>query len=264
MDSKFVVNVPYANVYNNFQEEEVVSQALMGETVRVIEEVNNHAKIVLSDSYQGFLRKDYLLSTTLDGKPIVVIKEPVVNAYRDPSIRSKLIFSLPIGSVLLDNEFEEGDYRNVSDFAGRSFFVHKNAIFTARFPFTYKKTNCKEIVRTSLMFLNVPYLWGGKTSFGFDCSGFVQTVFKLNGYYLLRDAHMQASMDIFEKYNFGEREILPCDVLFFGKEKINHVGIYIGHRKFIHATTYNVPKVQISDFSKYWIDIINVIGRIKW
>jgi gamma-D-glutamyl-L-lysine dipeptidyl-peptidase len=105
---------------------------------------------------------------------------------------------------------------------------------------------------TALRYLNSPYLWGGKSPFGIDCSGFVQMVFKIAGYNLLRDAHQQVNqgraIQSFKEYERG-------DVAFFKSpdNKIVHCGILLGDDKIIHAS----GKVRIDQFSEEGITHID-------
>jgi cell wall-associated NlpC family hydrolase len=91
------------------------------------------------------------------------------------------------------------------------------------------------LVKTAYQYLNSPYLWGGKTPFGIDCSGFTQMVYKLNGYKLLRDASQQSTQG--EVLSFIE-ESEPGDLAFFDNEegKIIHVGIMLENNYIIHAS----------------------------
>lgn len=93
----------------------------------------------------------------------------------------------------------------------------------------------RNIIKTALPLLNTPYLWGGRTNWGIDCSGFVQTVFKLNGIDLPRDAYQQAEKG--QTLGFLE-EAQPGDLAFFDNEmgRITHVGILLGKGKIIHAS----------------------------
>lgn len=99
----------------------------------------------------------------------------------------------------------------------------------------YSGNKSKEsIIQTSLLFLNSPYLWGGKSPFGIDCSGFTQLVYKLHGQYLLRDASLQATQG--EALSFIE-ESEPGDLAFFDNDEggIIHVGIIMADNYIIHA-----------------------------
>ena len=84
------------------------------------------------------------------------------------------------------------------------------------------------------MYLNAPYLWGGKTPFGIDCSGFTQMVYRLNGFKLMRDAYEQATQG--NALSFIE-ESSPGDLAFFDNKEgnITHVGIIMENNHIIHA-----------------------------
>jgi len=99
------------------------------------------------------------------------------------------------------------------------------------------------IVEIAMMYLNAPYLWGGKTPFGIDCSGLTQMVYKLNGIKIPRDAHQQAELG--ETLSFVE-EAEPGDLAFFdnAEGRIVHVGIVMDGNKIIHAS----GKVRVDGF----------------
>jgi cell wall-associated NlpC family hydrolase len=96
-------------------------------------------------------------------------------------------------------------------------------------------TDRNALISTALFFLNTPYLWGGRSFFGIDCSGFVQNVFKLNGVSLKRDACQQAEGG--EIVDFLS-EVKAGDVAFFDNTegKITHVGIMLNATEIIHAS----------------------------
>lgn len=93
----------------------------------------------------------------------------------------------------------------------------------------------EDIVRSGERFLGLPYLWGGMSGYGMDCSGFSYTMCKANGYTIPRDAHDQVKDGVEVPINTIE----PGDLLFFayeeGKGKIHHVGIYYGDGKLLHS-----------------------------
>jgi cell wall-associated NlpC family hydrolase len=93
----------------------------------------------------------------------------------------------------------------------------------------------ENIINDALFFLNVSYLWGGRNFFGLDCSGFVQTVFKLNGISLNRDAWQQAEQGATVDFL---QEVRPGDVAFFdnAEGRITHVGIMLSQTEIIHAS----------------------------
>ena len=95
-----------------------------------------------------------------------------------------------------------------------------------------KKKN--QLIETALLYLNTHYIWGGKTPFGIDCSGFTQMVYRLNGYKLLRDASQQATQG--DALSFIE-ESSPGDLAFFDNNEgdIIHVGIIMENHYIIHA-----------------------------
>ena len=97
-----------------------------------------------------------------------------------------------------------------------------------------QKRDAEFVKLTAKKYLNAPYQWGGKNPFGIDCSGFVQMVFKINGYKLFRDSNQQAKQGKAVAFN----DIQPGDLVFFKdkEDKIVHVGIFIGEDKIIHAS----------------------------
>ncbi len=97
-----------------------------------------------------------------------------------------------------------------------------------------QKRDAEFVKLTAKKYLNAPYQWGGKSPFGIDCSGFVQMVFKINGYRLSRDTAQQVkqgkAVDI--------KDIQAGDLVFFKnkEDKIIHVGLFLGEDKIIHAS----------------------------
>lgn len=111
-----------------------------------------------------------------------------------------------------------------------------------------QKKRAEEIIATGLLFLNAPYLWGGKSPFGIDCSGFTQITYKLNGYILPRDAYQQVELG--HPLSFVE-EAEAGDLAFFDNEEGNivHVGILLNNTQILHAS----GSVRIDNFDHYGI-----------
>lgn len=98
------------------------------------------------------------------------------------------------------------------------------------------------IVNKAYQYLGVPYVWGGSTPSGFDCSGFIQYVYKSQGINLPRVSRAQAAAGSYVSIANAQ----PGDILYFGQSSVTHVGIYIGNNKMIHASRPGVP-IKIVD-----------------
>jgi hypothetical protein len=195
---------------------ELVSQVLYGEFFKVLEQRKTWSKIRLAyDTYEGWIdNKQYQEIThenysTLKSSDLKLSSD-LVEFVQDEHDK---LHTIPLGSTL--NGLELLNHKYDADF----------------------KTGIKpksQLVKTSFIYLNAPYLWGGKTPFGIDCSGFTQMVYKLNGYKLLRDASQQATQGT--ALSFIE-ESEAGDLAFFDNEegRITHVGIIMEDNYVIHA-----------------------------
>lgn len=202
---------------------EMVSQVIFGEHFIIIEKTKKWSKIRLSfDGYEGFI----------DNKQYEEITEDLFTKLEN----EKSIYS---GELIDFISTSENNLTTIPIGARLPFYSKQHfKINTTRFTFEGStvngKLNKKTIIETAYLFLNTPYLWGGKTPFGIDCSGFTQTVYKLCGYKLLRDAKQQATQG--EVLSFIE-ECEPGDLAFFDNEEgnITHVGIIMNDYNIIHA-----------------------------
>lgn len=131
---------------------------------------------------------------------------------------------------------------------------------------TNQKKPAQDLIASAYLFLNAPYLWGGKSPFGIDCSGFTQLVYKLNGYKLPRDAYQQVELGT--ALSFVE-EAEAGDLAFFDNEegRIVHVGILLNNQEIIHASGYvRVDKLDhygiFNSVTKKYSHTLRVIKRI--
>ena len=195
---------------------ELVSQVLYGEWFKVIETRKNWSKIRLAfDKYEGWIdNKQYLQIEAEDYDTLnsenLKLSMDLVEFVQDENGQ---LYPIQLGATL------------------NSLHLLKHKFDGSLTEGVVGKHN---IVQTAFMYLNSPYLWGGKTPFGIDCSGFTQMVYKLNGYKLLRDASQQATQG--EALSFIE-ESEPGDLAFFDNSEgdIIHVGIIMKDNYIIHA-----------------------------
>jgi gamma-D-glutamyl-L-lysine dipeptidyl-peptidase len=116
----------------------------------------------------------------------------------------------------------------------------------------------------SRRFLGLPYTWGGTSSFGYDCSGFVQMLERRHGVKMPRDAQPQADWN--GVVPVGLKDLAPGDLLYFGgsPKRITHTGVYLGDGKFISATTHETPVVRTDDVNDpHWSKLLVAARRVK-
>lgn len=202
---------------------EMVSQLLFGEHFKILEIRKKWSKIrVAFDNYEGWVdNKQFEVIPEEDYSNIencnIVLAAEIIDFATD----EKQNFStIPIGSSF-------PFYNNQNLKINTTNYHYDGQIFDKKLP-------KESIVEIAFKFLNTPYLWGGKTPFGIDCSGLTQMVYKLCGYKLLRDASQQATQG--EVLSFIE-ESEPGDLAFFDNNEgiITHVGIIMNDNYIIHA-----------------------------
>jgi hypothetical protein len=192
----------------------MITQLLYGDHFEVIETKSNWVKIRIAfDGYEGWL----------DKKQAYEIDE---TTYHDLSVTG--LYSTDLLSLMTT---KNGQLIPVC--IGSSIDAAKvlNHHFDGATNDGFHK---EDLVDTAMLYLNSPYLWGGKSPFGIDCSGFVQMVYKIGGIKLYRDAYEQANQG--QPLSFIE-ESEPGDLAFFDNEegKIIHVGIMMKDNYIIHA-----------------------------
>jgi hypothetical protein len=216
---------------------EMVSQILFGEKVEILDKKNNWIKVRSDyDQYEGWA--DFKqFQVVSDGEFQTLNLNYFASESFNLAVEEDMPLTLPLGALLPNLE------------NGKIKFGNKEWDYLGEFQ-TGNFTK-KSIPELAFLYLNTPYLWGGKSVFGIDCSGFVQQVYKFCGFNLPRDAYQQAELG--EALSFVE-EAEPGDLAFFDNAdgKIIHVGIILEENKIIHAH----GKVRIDP-----IDITGIFNR---
>ncbi len=202
---------------------EMVSQVLFGEHFKVLELRKNWSKIrVAFDNYEGWI----------DNKQYEQISEETYSTLESSDLTQA-------GELIDFATDKNNQFSTVCMGSNLPFYDSKTLVLnTTKFQYDGAILNSKipknSIIDIAYKFLNTPYLWGGKTPFGIDCSGFTQMVYKLCGYKLLRDASQQATQG--DVLSFIE-ESEPGDLAFFDNYEgiITHVGIIMKDNYIIHA-----------------------------
>ncbi|MFT7590038.1 MAG: hypothetical protein ACI959_002260 [Limisphaerales bacterium] len=225
---------------------EMVSQLLFGEYWLSISEEEKWIMIRMTDGYEGWIdrKQATFLPKPLKHKDLGDLTE------RIKTIQESCSLDLVQSATSKDRHIPLLIGSSLPQYDGMSFnllgekFVYNGGATDAGQP----PSEPAQIVKISLKYLGAPYLWGGRSPFGIDCSGFVQVVYKIAGYQLPRDAWQQAGEGLVIEFVHAARE---GDLAFFDNEegRITHVGIVMADQKIIHAS----GKVRIDTLDHYGI-----------
>jgi gamma-D-glutamyl-L-lysine dipeptidyl-peptidase len=219
-----VVNVPAAPVRKKaMHQSEMINQLLFGEAVEILEKKGKRWLLIrsLHDGYKGWIANNLIEEVTAEqakAKPEYVTAN-LINTVKI----NKESMSIPLGSSL-------PYYLNGRGHIGNGEYIFKGPVKNIN-DITADADAVKKLTRP---WLNAPYLWGGRTILGVDCSGFVQVVFTMMGIQLPRDARLQAKKGKTVK---NLADAVTGNLAFFNdKEEIVHVGVLLSNEKIIHAS----------------------------
>jgi len=265
-----VVIKPVANMYSAASEDtDVVSQAICGTSVVVEEEEGEWVKVRTPDNYPGWMPLTSLHRygpgepTYASTGKVVQVASLFANVYREPDVtKHQPLLLLPFEArleVVAGAANDAGRWIQVRLPDKGSGWIQRGDIAPDPQPLSVSGA-----IKLAKRFLGFTYLWGGTSSFGFDCSGFTQMLVRRRGIVMPRDADLQAAWQGVAPVK--RNRLRAGDLLFFGgsPQKITHTGMYIGHGKFIHDTTHEHPGVQISRLKDpYWTKLLVACRRLK-
>lgn len=242
-----LINVSVANLRSEARHSaELVTQALLGTPVRILKESRGWYLVQTPDEY---------IAWTESGSTVLLDKEGIsewkntekviyLKTYGFSVNENKQHVSDLVTGNVLKLEAENHEYWHVSYPDGRQASIDKSEAMLIKPWLGNIKFSDSSVIEISLEMMGIPYLWGGTSTKGFDCSGFTKTIYFLHGLVLPRDASQQvhAGELVDTERNFSRLQV--GDLLFFGtknddgSERVIHVGIWLGNNQFIHSSGY--------------------------
>ena len=223
---------------------EMVSQALLGTPLRILKNESDWLLIQTPDHYIGWTESSSVDSMTIQEMDEWKKSDRVITV-----VNSGWIYSTPgesgitgdfVAGCILVREGETRGFTKVKFPDGREGYISGSAVTDFDEWRSTARCTGENLVKTAVTFTGLPYLWGGSSTKGVDCSGFSQAVFYLNGIILQRDASLQALHGMNIDFSQGYGQLQMGDLMFFGrkdKEKphVSHVAIYNGDADYIHS-----------------------------
>lgn len=214
-----------------FEYSEMVSQVLFGETFVIIEEFNDWLRVSLTlDSYEGWIDKKVCITIDQEQMDLLSLHDATSVATRLFTAKpknSEYPIRLCPGSNIYNFNGENGTFKLIGE-------EYK----TFNLPFNDSgEDKAENLILLAKEFANAPYLWGGRSPYGIDCSGLVQVVFKMIGISVPRDASQQIFLGTtIEFINLAQ----SGDLAFFDDEEgnIKHVGIILPNNLIIHSSGF--------------------------
>lgn len=245
-----VINLSVANIRSKPDNSaELATQAILGTPIKILKKGEDGYYLVQTpDGYISWLDNDgfeFMDETELNNwlsSPKIIYTNVYGFSFSEANEKSQTVSDLVAGNLLKiigeDSKFFLVNYPD-----GRVAYVKKDEAKLFNDWYNTLHPTGETILKTAYRFMGIPYLWGGTSPKGMDCSGFTKTVYFLNGIILARDASQQVNTGELVDTKEGWKNLQPGDLLFFGrkatsdkKERITHVAIYIGDGDFIHAS----------------------------
>lgn len=248
----FYVNAPVVELREKpLQESEVVSSAYYSERVNVVETLGDWLKVqTVVDSYEGWIPKNIVFLSQNElfkdqKQQVAKIARLSCLVYDRKDIAFGPALRLPFECSVLVQDASDKRWITVRTLDGKDRYIQRGDL-----SFDSKALSMQELIALADQFLGLPYTWGGRSSLGYDCSGFVQMLFRQMNIALPRDSKDQLNFTGFATTT--KEELKPGDLIFWGlaEDRIRHVGLYIGNDEFIHASAReNMPWIRKSRLS---------------
>ena len=247
---------------------ELTTQSRMGTPVRILKRNGGWLLIQNADGYLGYTTSGSVQAATRDefnrwvnAKKLIWL-DAFGSIYSEPSENSSPISDLTAGNITVwKNEETSGDFYRVETPDGRLGWIRKSgATEWSAWLDVNKELSAERLIATAKRFLGTPYVWGGTSAKGVDCSGLTSLAFYLNGFNILRDVSLLQGEGVDVDLTQGRSALKPGDLLIFcskrndGSTYYRHVAIYLGDDRFIHSATsvrINSLDPAAPDFDRY-------------
>jgi gamma-D-glutamyl-L-lysine dipeptidyl-peptidase len=225
---------------------ELCTQALLGNPLQILKKQKDWFLVETPDHYLGWTDDRIALMTKAEydhwiGLPKIIVTSRVGTSYEKPDTSAEPVSDVVLGTMLAFKSHSKGYYQVVYPDGRIAYLKSETAQQLSSWLKSLHPTP-EKIVRTAHLFTGIPYLWGGISTKGLDCSGFTKTVFYLNGLLLPRDADQQAVTGIPVEPHSDWSGLAAGDLLFFKSSdstiqppKVTHVALSLGKGRFIHA-----------------------------
>ena len=255
-----VINLRYGPGYSN----ESATQTLMGMPVRILEKKGGWTRCITPEGYTAWVSSGSIQPMNSEeynewtAAPKLIVTTHYT-LFREAPVAGSPVISDGVWGNIVRNEGKSGNSYKVILPNGRVAYVAANDVQEFDKWLGSRSPTAENILAVAKQFLGFPYMWGGTSVKAMDCSGFTKTAFYLNGVILERDASQQARTGADVDITEGFDNLRAGDLLFFGskateerKERITHVGIYIGNGEFIHSATSVRINSLIPDSVNYY------------
>jgi cell wall-associated NlpC family hydrolase len=254
-----VVNNSVANIRSKAgHSSELATQATLGTPLNILKHEGDWYLVQTPDGYISWVDHGGIITMTKDeftnwkASTKVIYTQTYGYSYQKEDTSSQMVSDLVAGDIVSLLETTNNFYK-VGYPDGREAYIHKTEATIYKDWLQQLSATNSSLVETSKTLLGLPYLWGGTSAKGVDCSGFTKTIYFMNGMVIPRDASQQVYEGELIDTDKDFSKLQPGDLLFFGridketgKEKVVHVGMWIGNNQFIHSS----GRVKINSMDK--------------
>jgi len=239
MSFKINTNVANIRMEPKFNSERT-SQALFNEIVEIVKKGEEYSLVRLSDNYEGYLKNSFISEDKSQENFDHIVSASIAIAYTSADERALAATMLPFTAAVKVKKRVNNFVICDSPRFGEIYIVADDLVPVGQMPGLSRAT-MPLFMDSIRRFVGVPYLWGGRSFFGFDCSGLAQINFRFFGIDLPRDSKDQINCGV----EVNRADIQPGDLLFFKR----HVAIAISDKSFIHSSSFT-GGVYINSFDK--------------